>query len=95
MLGRWGGGLFGSDRGIGLPTSNDAPGAALPARDAEEEEEAYFVLSRWDRMLIFFACIAGAALCFLLAFLLAPMLALKPRKFVSLWTVGSILFLCS
>jgi hypothetical protein len=29
-----------------------------------------------------------------MAFVLMPVLVLKPRKFVILWTVGSLLFLC-
>lgn len=35
-------------------------------------------------MLIFGACNLGALVCFTIAFLLAPALALKPRKFVIL-----------
>ncbi|GAO51088.1 hypothetical protein G7K_5200-t1 [Saitoella complicata NRRL Y-17804] len=64
---------------------------------AEEEDQGWFGirLSRWDRLLIFGACILGAAVCFLVAFLMMPVLVLKPRKFVMLWTVGSLLFLSS
>jgi len=46
-------------------------------------------------LLVFAACLVGAAICFLFAFLLLPVLALKPRKFAVLWTVGSCLFLAS
>lgn len=57
-----------------------------------EQEDSIFNLSRWDRLIIFFACLAMSAICFALAFFL---IALKPRKFVLLWTLGSILFLAS
>ena len=42
---------------------------------------------------MFGCCVLGAAVCFIMAFFLMPVLVLKPRKFVMLWTVGSILFL--
>ncbi|BFZ58404.1 Protein transport protein sft2 [Savitreella phatthalungensis] len=74
--------FFGTDYGR-LPTHNG---------DVQPEEDT---LSRWDRLLIFGALIAGAAVCFATAFLFLPVLALRPRKFVTLWTVGSLLFLSS
>lgn len=43
---------------------------------------------------MFGCCVLGAAACFVMAFVLMPVLVLKPRKFVILWTVGSVLFLC-
>ncbi len=46
-------------------------------------------------MVVFGMLILGSAACFLIAFLLLPVLALKPRKFVTLWTVGSLMFICS
>ncbi len=76
---------LGNSDGESLPTQ-------LPAPTREEEQGAYFALSRWDRIIVFAACIAGALVCFLVAFLLLPVLALKPRKFAILWTVGSLLF---
>lgn len=42
---------------------------------------------------MFGCCVLGAAACFVMAFVLMPVLVLKPRKFVILWTVGSLLFL--
>ena len=42
---------------------------------------------------MFGCCVLGAAACFVMAFVLMPVLVLKPRKFVILWTVGSVLFL--
>jgi len=79
---------------VQLPTTEGA-GAPLPAPSRREEEEAWFALSRWDRLLIFGACNVGAAVCFIICFFLFPVLAPKPRKLVVLWTLGSILFLSS
>lgn len=86
---------FGQGEGyLRLPT-HEAPGAPLPAPTRREEEEGFFALSRWDRMLIFIACNLGAAVCFMICFFLFPVLSLKPRKFAILWSVGSLLFLLS
>ncbi|BDD55108.1 protein transport protein sft2 [Monascus purpureus] len=86
---------FTRDEGyLRLPT-HEAPGAPLPAPNRREEEESFFALSRWDRMLIFVACNLGAAVCFALCFFLFMVFATKPRKFAILWSVGSLLFLMS
>ncbi|KZF18822.1 SFT2-domain-containing protein [Xylona heveae TC161] len=85
---------FGSGGYVRLPT-HENPGAPLPAPNRREEDEAWFALSRWDRLLIFAACNLGAAACFVICFFLFPALSLRPRKFAILWTVGSILFLSS
>lgn len=85
---------FGDGGYVRLPTTEGA-GAPLPAPTRREEEEGWFVLSRWDRLLIFGACNLGALACFVICFALFPVLSLKPRKFVILWTLGSVLFLCS
>ncbi|KAI5788228.1 Got1/Sft2-like family-domain-containing protein [Pyronema domesticum] len=77
---------------VRLPTTNAAP---LPAQTRQQEEEGYFALSRWDRMLAFTICNLGAAACFVICFFLFPVLSLRPRKFAVLWTVGSLLFLSS
>ncbi|KAF3764764.1 SFT2-domain-containing protein [Cryphonectria parasitica EP155] len=83
------------DRGyVRLPTTEGA-GAPLPASSRREEEEGWFALSRWDRMLVFGACNLGALVCFVICFALFPVLSLRPRKFVILWTLGSALFLAS
>ncbi|UNI15203.1 protein transport protein sft2, variant 2 [Purpureocillium takamizusanense] len=83
------------DRGyLRLPTTENA-GAPLPAPTRREEEEGWFVLSRWDRLLIFGACNLAALACFVICFTLFPVLSLRPRKFVILWSVGSVLFLAS
>ncbi|OJI97580.1 hypothetical protein ASPVEDRAFT_120083 [Aspergillus versicolor CBS 583.65] len=86
---------FGQGDGyLQLPT-HENPGAPLPAPNRREEEDAFLALSRWDRMLIFFACNLGAAVCFVICFFLFPVLSIKPRKFAILWSVGSLLFLLS
>ncbi|KAI0009078.1 SFT2-domain-containing protein [Xylariaceae sp. FL0662B] len=83
------------DRGyVQLPTTESA-GAPLPASNRREEEEGWFTLSRWDRLLIFGACILGALACFVLCFALWPFFMTKPTKFVILWSFGSVLFLSS
>lgn len=45
--------------------------------------------------MIFGACNLGAAACFVICFTLFPVLSLRPRKFVILWSTGSLLFLAS
>jgi Got1/Sft2-like family len=85
----------GAGRGyIRLPTSQQDLPAQLPAATPAQENAAWFALSQWDRLIVFGCCVLGAAACFVMAFFLLPVLVLKPRKFVVLWTVGSILFLC-
>ncbi|CCX30085.1 Similar to Protein transport protein SFT2; acc. no. P38166 [Pyronema omphalodes CBS 100304] len=66
---------------VRLPTTNAAP---LPAQTRQQEEEGYFALSRWDRMLAFTICNLGAAACFVICFFLFPVLSLRPRKFAVL-----------
>ncbi|EJD46329.1 ER-to-golgi vesicle protein transport Sft2 [Auricularia subglabra TFB-10046 SS5] len=65
----------------------------VPLRSSEtsNEDEAYFALNRWDRLLGFGACLVGAAVCFGVAFLSLPMLLLRPRKFALAFSLGSIL----
>ncbi|KAG8740223.1 protein transport protein sft2 [Ceratobasidium sp. 414] len=65
----------------------------VPLRSSERsnEEEAYFALSRWERLLGFGACLLGAAACFFVAFLTLPVLAFRPGKFALAFTLGSIL----
>ena len=85
---------FSGDGYMRLPTHGNDPPPQLPAA-SRGEEEALFALSRWDRLMVFGMLVAGAAVCFLVAFLFLPVLALRPRKFVTLWTVGSLLFISS
>ncbi|KAF4998104.1 hypothetical protein FGRMN_3401 [Fusarium graminum] len=79
---------------VRLPTT-ESSGAPLPAPTRREEEEGWFVLSRWDRLLIFGACNLAAVACFVICFTLFPVLSVRPRKFVILWSVGSLMFLAS
>ncbi|KAF4338871.1 transport SFT2 [Fusarium beomiforme] len=69
---------------VRLPTT-ESSGAPLPAPSRREEEEGWFVLSRWDRLLIFGACNLAAVACFVICFTLFPVLSLRPRKFVILF----------
>ncbi|KAI4104399.1 MAG: hypothetical protein L6R37_003298 [Teloschistes peruensis] len=86
---------FGDSGYVRLPTQETNPGAPLPAPTRREEEEGWFALSRWDRLLVFGACNAGAVVCFVICFALFPVLSIRPRKFAILWSMGSILFLAS
>eukprot|EP01137_Pigoraptor_chileana_P015440 Opistho-2@71371 len=52
-------------------------------------------LSRKQRALGFMACLVMCVICFSLAFLYLPMLVLKARKFVLLYTLGSVFTICS
>ncbi|KFH45811.1 Protein transport protein-like protein [Hapsidospora chrysogenum ATCC 11550] len=79
---------------VSLPT-HENQGAPLPAPTRQEEEEGWFVLSRWDRLMIFGACNLAALACFVICFTLFPVLSMRPRKFVILWSVGSMMFLAS
>ncbi|KAH9922298.1 ER-to-golgi vesicle protein transport Sft2 [Epithele typhae] len=65
----------------------------IPLRSEERsnEEEAYFALSRWERLLGFGACLIGAAVCFFVAFLTVPFIALRPAKFALAFSLGSLL----
>ncbi|KAF8858119.1 SFT2-domain-containing protein [Acephala macrosclerotiorum] len=86
--------FFGDSGYVRLPTT-EGSGAPLPARNRREEEEGWFALSRWDRLLIFGGCNIGALACFVLCFALWPIMMAKPRKFAILWSLGSALFLAS
>ncbi|EMD00930.1 hypothetical protein BAUCODRAFT_61945 [Baudoinia panamericana UAMH 10762] len=87
---------FGSDGFVRLPThEGEAPGAPLPARSRREEEEGWFALSRWDRILVFGGLNLAAIALFVVCFTLLPILSLRPRKFAILWSMASALFLSS
>jgi len=85
---------FGDGGYVQLPTT-EGSGAPLPAPSRREEEEGWFTLSRWDRLLVFGGCNLGALACFVICFALFPVLSLRPRKFAILWSLGSVLFLAS
>ncbi|KAJ8061336.1 hypothetical protein OCU04_010399 [Sclerotinia nivalis] len=85
---------FGDSGYVRLPTTEGA-GAPLPGRNRREEEEGWFALSRWDRLLLFAGFNIGALACFVICFVLFPYLIVLPTKFAILWTLGSMLFLAS
>ncbi|KAL0579382.1 Protein transport protein sft2 [Marasmius crinis-equi] len=68
---------------------NTVAGDYIPLRSSERsnEEEAWFALSRWERLLGFGACILGAIVCFFVAF----MTILRPSKFALAFSLGSLL----
>ncbi|KLO16661.1 ER-to-golgi vesicle protein transport Sft2 [Schizopora paradoxa] len=72
---------------------NAIGGSYVPLRSNEQsnEEEAYFALSRWERLLGFIVCLLGAVACFFVAFLTLPFLALRPAKFALAFSLGSML----
>lgn len=89
---------------------NDSSYVQLPSTEAgtasssssqpppiQDGEGGLFSLSRWDRILIFTGCNIGALVCFsmCLIFLFFPILLTKPRKFATLWSMGSALFIGS
>ncbi|KAL5115199.1 protein transport protein sft2 [Pleosporales sp. CAS-2024a] len=77
---------FGEGGYVRLPTTETNPGAPLPAPSRREEEEGWFALSRWDRLLVFggllLAALAMFAVCIGLMF--TPILIVRPRKFAIL-----------
>lgn len=85
---------FGNGGYVQLPTV-EGTGAPLPARTRREEDDAWFALSRWDRMLLFAGLNIGALACFAICFVFFPWMMAFPRKFAILWSLGSLLFLCS
>ncbi|KAG7087589.1 hypothetical protein E1B28_013543 [Marasmius oreades] len=68
---------------------NAVAGDYIPLRSNERsnEEEAWFALSRWERLLGFGACLIGATVCFFVAFLTM----LRPSKFALAFSLGSLL----
>ncbi|KAG2152831.1 Got1/Sft2-like family-domain-containing protein [Suillus clintonianus] len=83
-----------------LPSSNPfsrfynaVAGDYIPLRSDERsnEDEAWFALSRWERLLGFGACLLGAAVCFFVAFITLPMLPINPAKFALSFSLGSLL----
>ncbi|KAJ8507187.1 hypothetical protein ONZ45_g10418 [Pleurotus djamor] len=74
---------------------NTVAGDYIPLRSnsTSNEEEAWFALSRWERLLGFGACLLGGVACFFVAFLTLPLLALRPAKFALAFSLGSLLFM--
>ncbi|KAL1740048.1 Got1/Sft2-like family-domain-containing protein [Schizophyllum fasciatum] len=65
----------------------------IPLRSSERsnEDEAWFALSRWERLLGFGGCLIGAAVCFFVSFMTLPLLAVRPAKFALAFSLGSVL----
>jgi hypothetical protein len=72
---------------------NAVAGDYIPLRSSEQsnEDEAWFALSRWERLLGFGGCLIGAAICFFVSFMTLPFLAIKPAKFALSFSLGSML----
>ncbi|KAF7759782.1 hypothetical protein Agabi119p4_11477 [Agaricus bisporus var. burnettii] len=68
-------------------------GDYIPLRSSEQsnEDEAWFALSRWERLLGFIGCLIGAVVCFFVAFITLPLLAIRPEKFAIAFSLGSLL----
>ncbi|CUM63132.1 uncharacterized protein PRCAT00000699001 [Priceomyces carsonii] len=59
------------------------------------EEPSWFQLSRFEKLIGFLCCFGASIFCFIICFLMFPVLALKPRKVGLLWSMGSLLFIIS
>ncbi|KAG0268365.1 hypothetical protein BGZ95_002493 [Linnemannia exigua] len=63
---------------------------------AQPQEEDWLGLSWFQRMAGFAICVAGGLACFMIAFFVGlPLLLLKPSKFATSFTLGSILLMTS
>lgn len=89
-----GGSFWGNVRSNLTNTYNETL-TRLPLASGEPQEPAWFQLSRFERLAGFGMLLVGSFVCFALGFLLLPVLTLNPRKFVMLWTLGSLLFFVS
>lgn len=85
---------FKSQSYVSLPISEPSSSNNTTTNESIEEP-SWFTLSRWDRLLIFGITLLGAVACFALCFAILPLLAMKPRKFAVLWSLGSLLFVIS
>lgn len=60
-----------------------------------QEEPGWYNLSRFEKIMGFACCLGASLLCFVICIFMFPILALKPRKFGLLWSMGSLLFVVS
>lgn len=88
-------GSFFSNLGSNINSTFNDTLNRLPLTQNEPQEPEWFQLSRFERLSGFVVLLVGAFVCFGLGFLLLPVLALNPRKFIMLWTLGSLLFFLS
>lgn len=58
----------------------------------ENPEPDWFSLSRTERLSLFVCFVLGSIACFTICVFLFPVLAVQPRKFGLLWSMGSLLF---
>ncbi|KAG5735585.1 Protein transport protein sft2 [Termitomyces sp. T112] len=72
---------------------NAVAGDYIPLRSSERsnEDEAWFALSSWERLLGFGGCLVGAAVCFIVSFMTLPLIVLRPSKFALSFSLGSLL----
>ncbi|KAG2006064.1 hypothetical protein CC2G_002412 [Coprinopsis cinerea AmutBmut pab1-1] len=63
----------------------------LRSNERSNEEEAWFALSSWERLLGFGGCLIGAAVCFFVSFMTLPFLPVRPAKFALSFSLGSLL----
>ncbi|KAF1937058.1 SFT2-domain-containing protein [Clathrospora elynae] len=79
---------FGEGGYVRLPITETNPGAPLPAPTRREEEEGWFALSRWDRLLVFGGLLIAALALFTtcVALMFTPVIIVRPRKFAILFS---------
>ncbi|CAG9787024.1 unnamed protein product [Diatraea saccharalis] len=61
----------------------------------QQTQKDYFTLSRTQRFIGFGACLGLGFLCFILSFIYIPVLLLQAKKFVLLFSLGSLFFIMS
>lgn len=93
---------FSTNKSIQLPNDIESqsiqPPPLAPSVAQEHEPitwDGMLNFSHWEKIGLFAISMAGAISCWTVSFILLPLLALKPRKFGILWSLGSILFLFS
>ncbi|EPY51941.1 transporter Sft2 [Schizosaccharomyces cryophilus OY26] len=74
-----------------LPWTNDYSEVPTNANGNSYFQSSDFSLSRWERYMLFGLCLLGSFACYAIACFMFPVLILKPRRFVLLWTMGSLL----
>ncbi|KAI8801135.1 Got1/Sft2-like family-domain-containing protein [Cladochytrium replicatum] len=76
-------------------SAQNALAAVGLADSSPQQEDEFCGLTFWQRLLGFATCLFMAFICFLFAFFSLPLVVLRPAKFATLYTVGSILALSS
>lgn len=68
----------------------------LPIYENEEtaqQEPSFLQMSQFEKIIGFIVCLLASAFFFGISFVLFPVLAVKPRKFGLLWSLGSLMFI--